>query len=66
MTMAPENKPPTPIPATARPMISAMLLGAVAHTSELYTHVNHIVELVGKHSRLAQSQKQQSLSEKCI
>ena len=33
--MAPENNPPTPIPATARPTIKATLLGAVAHTSEL-------------------------------
>lgn len=31
MTRAPENIPPTPIPATARPTMSAVLDGATAH-----------------------------------
>ena len=35
MTMAPEKRPPTPIPATALPRIKAMLFGAVAQTKEL-------------------------------
>jgi hypothetical protein len=35
MTIAPENKPPVPIPAIALPTINATLLGAVAHTREL-------------------------------
>jgi hypothetical protein len=35
MTIAPENKPPVPIPAIALPTINATLLGAVAQTSEL-------------------------------
>lgn len=33
--IAPEKRPPTPIPATALPTIRAVLLGAVAHTREL-------------------------------
>ena len=33
--MAPENNPPVPSPAIARPTINALLLGAVAHTREL-------------------------------
>lgn len=33
--MAPENKPPVPSPAKARPTIKASLVGAVAQTKEL-------------------------------
>ena len=36
MTIAPENMPPVPSPAIARPTIKALLLGAVAQTRELY------------------------------
>lgn len=32
----PVNRPPTPAPAMARPMISILLLIAVAHIKELY------------------------------
>lgn len=35
MTTAPEKMPPDPRPATARPTIRALLLGAVAQTREL-------------------------------
>lgn len=35
ITMDPEKRPPVPIPATARPTIRALLLGAVAQTREL-------------------------------
>lgn len=35
MTIAPENKPPVPIPAMALPTMSATLLGAVAQMREL-------------------------------
>jgi hypothetical protein len=35
ITMAPENSPPTPMPAIARPTIRATLDGAVAQTKEL-------------------------------
>jgi hypothetical protein len=35
MTIAPENRPPVPIPAIALPTINATLLGAVAHTRDL-------------------------------
>jgi len=38
--MAPENRPPTPIPASALPMINATLDGAVAHTRDLLTLVD--------------------------
>lgn len=33
--MAPENMPPVPSPATARPTIKALLDGAVAQTKDL-------------------------------
>jgi hypothetical protein len=35
MTIAPENRPPVPMPAIALPTINATLLGAVAQTREL-------------------------------
>jgi hypothetical protein len=38
MTMAPENKPPVPMPAIALPTINASLLGAVAQTRDLSQH----------------------------
>jgi len=34
ITKAPEKMPPTPMPATALPTISALLDGAKAHTSD--------------------------------
>jgi hypothetical protein len=36
MTIAPENRPPVPIPAMALPTINATLLGAIAQTRELF------------------------------
>jgi hypothetical protein len=38
MTIAPENKPPVPMPAIALPTINASLLGAVAQTRDLSQH----------------------------
>lgn len=35
ITMEPENRPPVPRPAIARPTIRALLVGAVAQTREL-------------------------------
>jgi len=35
ITIAPLKSPPTPIPATARPTIKAMLLGATAQMRDL-------------------------------
>jgi uncharacterized protein YqiB (DUF1249 family) len=48
MTIAPENKPPVPIPAIALPTINATLLGAVAQTRELL-HDQSQARLLGRY-----------------
>lgn len=46
--MAPEKRPPTPIPATALPTIRAVLVGAVAHTRELGSVISERKTNVGE------------------
>lgn len=57
MTIAPENKPPTPMPAIALPTINALLLGAVAHTRELNGEMMSFSLRIGKGSMTYPSSK---------
>ena len=57
MTIAPENMPPTPSPATARPTIKALLLGAVAQTRELHESQQYARGI--EHGRHTQAQRLQ-------
>lgn len=65
MTMEPENIPPVPSPAIARPTIKALLEGAVAQTRELQTEA----ELANTNKMtegLTQAQILQWRTEMCI
>jgi hypothetical protein len=42
MTIDPENNPPVPNPARARPTIKATLVGAVAQTRDLQPGCQHL------------------------
>ena len=54
------------MPATARPIIKATLLGAVAQTKELSTRQRICEPSLPDYGRLTQSRRPRSLQEKCI